>query len=404
MAPRGGSTQSTAPENMPASAGVSCNDDNVDVQHHGLMLLPNLEDGGASEGDAAWQAASAARPLRASLCPPRVLMLLFLVATTSAAVCVIPSLFARRGATRIAEGGSQQLNEAPCSLTDSMEHQDPSNNPCKPVGLLGNSEHLLESSEHKSDQLISLFCYCVTLTWGYELDLVREQYKQKAGVFGCSAWSAFSLESVPIIQGVNTTGIPGPPARWADVPHKGYKMAYNTNVFLRAWESLNQAGTFRDHDWVVKADVDAVFFPSRLQQMLSSKQWAWTSRWQASVYVKNCWNFKSMQGPLELLTRSAFNRFVGSGMNQCQSFLAFNDLGEDQFLDTCLHKLGVQSVNDFNMVDDAYCDGISDPNQMCKCDGAGPERVAFHPCKSVDKYFTCVVAMETRNLRVCRGG
>eukprot|EP00428_Durinskia_dybowskii_P056752 CAMPEP_0170333926 /NCGR_PEP_ID=MMETSP0116_2-20130129/67991_1 /TAXON_ID=400756 /ORGANISM="Durinskia baltica, Strain CSIRO CS-38" /LENGTH=180 /DNA_ID=CAMNT_0010587285 /DNA_START=97 /DNA_END=637 /DNA_ORIENTATION=- len=180
-----------------------------------------------------------------------------------------------------------------------MEHQDPSNNPCKPVGLLGNSEHLLESSEHKSDQLISLFCYCVTLTWGYELDLVREQYKQKAGVFGCSAWSAFSLESVPIIQGVNTTGNPA----------------------------------------------------SRLQQMLSSKQWAWTSRWQASVYVKNCWNFKSMQGPLELLTRSAFNRFVGSGMNQCQSFLAFNDLGEDQFLDTCLHKLGVQSVNDFNMVD-----------------------------------------------------
>lgn len=49
------------------------------------------------------------------------------------------------------------------------------------------------------------------------------------------------------------------------------KLALNTPVFLRMWRKMLDLGIWRQHDWIVKAEADTVFFPGRLQDLLYSR-------------------------------------------------------------------------------------------------------------------------------------
>jgi len=42
----------------------------------------------------------------------------------------------------------------------------------------------------------------------------------------------------------------------------------NTLVFIKAWQLVKWDGRYQKHDWTVKVDPDAVFFPERLRTVV----------------------------------------------------------------------------------------------------------------------------------------
>merc|ERR1719166_870958 len=58
----------------------------------------------------------------------------------------------------------------------------------------------------------------------------------------------------------------------------------NTRIFMNAWDYLDRDGRFRNYDWVVKVDPDAVFFPSRLREHLDAK----APHKKVNMYFMNC--------------------------------------------------------------------------------------------------------------------
>lgn len=235
----------------------------------------------------------------------------------------------------------------------------------------------------ESEEPPKLFCFCVTMTMGYEVGLIQAQYKANASVFGCDSWAVYSIDSFGLGGGVNTTAIPGPPAEWR--PQEGSTSVYNTNVFLRAWDQIKEGKLFEGSDWVVKVDVDAVFFPQRLRKEVAKDEWSWVTKWHGAAFIKNCFKFDSMQGPLEVFSSEAVRKFF-EGVDGCRGAIQIDNLGEDQFMHQCLKQLGIQGVSAFGILSDFYCDGMP---EACDCAGTSHNSIVYHPCKSEESYFQC---------------
>merc|ERR1719300_1101655 len=110
------------------------------------------------------------------------------------------------------------------------------------------------------------------LPFGYEPMLLREQENRRVGIFDCDESAVFSNTSTILSTGeqspVSVTLLNGS----LSVAYGGKWMtALNTGVFNRLWMRVIEIGRYRYHDWVVKADPDAVFFPGRLRQLLRHK-------------------------------------------------------------------------------------------------------------------------------------
>merc|ERR1711920_1208916 len=174
----------------------------------------------------------------------------------------------------------------------------------------------------------SLFCFSVMNAANYELSLMRSQLSKGAGIFSCEEWSVFSDKA--------TWLSPGPPVRIEatvlDVRVKasaGTSTHFlNTDVFVRAWAKIREEGKYRDHDWVVKVDPDAVFFPSRLRKHVADIS---KDAYPEGAYILNChytdgkyWFF----GALEVISRQAVETYY-AGSERCMKELDRGVLGED---------------------------------------------------------------------------
>lgn len=130
-----------------------------------------------------------------------------------------------------------------------------------------------EISRSKSKS-ISLFCFCVMRSTGEEPKLIKRQFLNGVGIFGCDSQNIYSDRKVligsPSLPQYTTTqidinlhgatgGVGTRTASWL-----------NTETFIRAWETVINENQFSNHDWVVKVDPDAVFFPDRLREHLSN--------------------------------------------------------------------------------------------------------------------------------------
>merc|ERR1712194_658085 len=86
-----------------------------------------------------------------------------------------------------------------------------------------------------------------------------------------------------------------------------------------------------------------------------------------------------LHGAIEVMSRKAVEIYV-DGAERCEELLE-HEWGEDQYLDSCMNKLGVVSVNEFGLLTETECGEAVDP-----CKGTD---VVFHPFKTVDRYFKC---------------
>lgn len=146
---------------------------------------------------------------------------------------------------------------------------------------------------------------------------------------------------------------------------------------MQAWQMVVWDGRYKDHDWTVKVDPDAVFFPERLRTVVRQH----TPHGGESVFYMNCDRYGSisMFGALEIISHNAVAAFL-DGRDRCKEKFKWHGWGEDFFLQKCLLWLGVKAVNNFSMVSDFRCHGAPCTDQS---------KIVFHDYKDPKVYFDC---------------
>ncbi|CAK0868536.1 unnamed protein product, partial [Prorocentrum cordatum] len=229
----------------------------------------------------------------------------------------------------------------------------------------------------------TLFCFVLVRPEGPEGDLLRLQHERGWGIFDCEDRSFYSSKTFQIVPGVKTSKVD------SDLHcEKGgeFGTALNSWIFIAVWKQVAAEGTFRQHDWTVKVDPDAVWFPKRLRIRLQEHR-----ETRNGVYLNNC--PYGLHGPLEVLSKKAASAYVADLQKgdaaTCVQQQEFGGWGEDMFMDQCLLRhLGVERDNDFQLLCEDHCDC---PAWSDCSDGS---RVAFHPFKSEEDFRRCVANAE----------
>lgn len=235
----------------------------------------------------------------------------------------------------------------------------------------------IESAPQGQAMGTSLFCFTVVTPQGtvppgvhegYENAIIDKVRAKKLGIFQCDASAVFEGERV-------ATG--------------DWKSIVNTDIFIRTWKKVKADGQYKMHDWTVKVDTDAVFFPFRLKYHLEHSL---RPPADAALYMKNI-DFKfGFMGSLEVLSKGAVDLYLAN-VDSCAEHLGENG-GEDHFTMACLDSLGVGHMRDNSLLNDKYMSGKAfhlfdvDP---CLDQG----NVAFHPYKHINSWLGCYnVAMK----------
>lgn len=219
----------------------------------------------------------------------------------------------------------------------------------------------------------SLFCFAVFRSAGYELDLVKSQVKKGVGIFACDEFAVLSDKVLKVTDTINTLIIP--PCEKVGVSKDG--TAANTLVFMQAWTVIWKDTRYKAHDWVIKADPDAVLIIDRLRSHLMPHT-------GQNVFIKNCMKYTGpgwpmMFGSLEAFSHDAIETYF-KGAERCQDELEWEAWGEDLFMGNCLSMLGSKSKFDGGIIGDNVCKGAN-----C-ADGT---TAVYHPFKSAEAWFKC---------------
>jgi hypothetical protein len=222
----------------------------------------------------------------------------------------------------------------------------------------------------------SLYCLALTQPHGDELTLLQMQHAERVSLFACEEHAIFSNAEVKVGPGVQTNVIE------SDLKCEvggDAGTALNAGIFIALWKKVIDSGRFRFHDWTVKIDADAVFFPDRLRGRLHE-----VVDGGNGTYVNNC--KYGLHGPIEVFSRSAIELY-GENYMQCERkfWFAYSHWGEDMYMDQCLEKvLGIERVDDFSLICEDHCDC---PEYVDCTSGA----VTFHPFKTVAVYRQCML-------------
>mmetsp|Transcript_132170 Transcript_132170/g.410748 ORF Transcript_132170/g.410748 Transcript_132170/m.410748 type:complete len:356 (+) Transcript_132170:18-1085(+) len=219
----------------------------------------------------------------------------------------------------------------------------------------------------------SLFCWALARPTGNEAELMRYQMRNHLSLFRCEDWTVFSDWAFDLGNGYSAKGIGDLTAQ------KGQWGSWlNTVVFAKAWHQIFWTGKFRDHDWTVKIDPDATFFPDRLKEHLAplSPDQPW--------WIHNSRTSTPMLGPIEVISRGGmYVYYANNPPNKSGTWGAvcedvwMDQSGEDGFISGCLKRLGVAAKYDAKI--------LKQDREDCG-DGV---YVAYHPCKTVSTYKLC---------------
>jgi len=224
----------------------------------------------------------------------------------------------------------------------------------------------------------SLFCFSLYMPSRYEGPIMRNQVKKNAGIFACDGYDVFAAEHDTLgttADGVTVKAILIPKIK-VGVSQDG--TAGNTKLFMAVWDKVIAGGRFRNYDWTVKVDPDAVLLPWRLRTHMKPHI-------GKNVYIVNCNkfpgspNFPMMYGSLEIYSKTAMEAYA-AGSRKCSEQLPWKSWGEDYFMTHCMDYLHVGRVNDFSVIGDDTCTGAN-------C--ADKNVASFHPFKSLKSWEAC---------------
>jgi len=219
----------------------------------------------------------------------------------------------------------------------------------------------------------SLFCFAVFRSSGYELELVKSQVTKGVGIFSCDEFAVLSDKELKVTDVVKTLIIP--PCEKTEKSKDG--TAANTLIFMQAWNVIRNDVRYKAHDWVIKADPDAVIIVHRLRAHLAQ----FTGK---NVWIKNCMKWTGpgwpmMFGSLEAFSHGAMETYY-AGAEKCKKDLQWQAWGEDLYMGNCLSMLGAKSEFDGGLIGDNVCKGA---------DCSDGTTAAYHPFKSPEAWFEC---------------
>merc|ERR1739844_302584 len=97
-----------------------------------------------------------------------------------------------------------------------------------------------------------------------ELETIQYQYSKGLSIFACDAQDVFADVVVEVGPGLSTISVVDTENDFHFAKRKETGAWVNTGMFKQIWAALRDAGTYKNYDWTVKADPDAVFLPGRL--------------------------------------------------------------------------------------------------------------------------------------------
>jgi len=238
----------------------------------------------------------------------------------------------------------------------------------------------------------------------YELDLLRTQLFLGASIFGCEAYRVYSDVEAWLAPGkVNTIKVEDVDGDFHFAKRKRVGSWVNAPMFIAAWKKIQEEGLWQDKDWVVKADVDAVFLPSRLRTYLEKVEVT-----NNGIYLENCKyvNF-GFFGSLAVMSHDAAATYI-KNLDTCKQELNYKGAsdkatgmqpwGEDLFAQRCMDISGVDKVSAFDINTDANCamwrpEGEK-KNRKWLPDCATARTPAMHHFKTPKLYFDCLKATQ----------
>merc|ERR1719334_1468227 len=164
------------------------------------------------------------------------------------------------------------------------------------------------------------------------------QLKSNAGIFACDGYDIFA----------NTDGTLG---RSQD------GTAGNAKLFMAVWDKVIAGNRFRNYDFTIKADPDAVLIAWKIRNHMSAHV-------GQNAYVVNCNkvpgspNFPMMFGAVEVFSRPAMAAYA-AGSWKCGQQLPWGSWGEDYYMTHCMDFLGVGRIADFGVLGDNVCTGAN---------------------------------------------
>lgn len=232
----------------------------------------------------------------------------------------------------------------------------------------------------------TLYCFALMQPDGYEKSLLAMTHKQKTSLFACDEFAIYSNKAIEVVPGV-VSGVVNSSLK-CDIGGE-FKTALNLGIFVEVWKKVISDGRYLQHDWTIKVDPDAVFFPDLLKAILPHH-----FEVPEGVYLNNC-KF-GLHGPLEILSRNAVKAW-DEGMGKCQQHFdqlcsGFCGWGEDMYIDQCLWKvLGARRDNEWSLLTEDHCP--SDPDHIPEWTASlcNTGTIAFHPFKEPAKYTECMI-------------
>jgi hypothetical protein len=252
----------------------------------------------------------------------------------------------------------------------------------------------------------SLFCFAVytqntgTTKQNFEKEILTEACARKWHVFSCDAHAVYSDVEVSLCDGYTTGKVYDVDNTFHVARRKETGAWINTGMFQQVWKAIAKAGTYRNYDWTVKADADAVFLPYRLVARVAQMPRATTG-----VILTNCPKVDyGFFGSLEVFSKTAFDVLLAN-LDKCNKALPwilglkggkFGPMGEDLFAEICMEKNGVFKIEAFDITTDGACpaDRPKDQkkNKKWKANCAQTLSPAMHPFKKTYEWVQCYTA------------
>lgn len=250
---------------------------------------------------------------------------------------------------------------------------------------------------------LSLFCFSVyTANTGstkksYELELLKEQKRRGVSIFSCAVWSVYSDVVAELAPGISTVQVSDMKGDFHALKRKTGSWV-NTGMFVQVWKQIAAEGAWAQHNWVVKVDPDAVFFPAKLIKKLDHATVP-----AQGIYMENCkYVDYGYFGNLEVFSHQAFSTLL-LNVDTCYSSIdwklgvdggKWGPMGEDLFAQKCMDAHGVAKVEAFDLTTDGACPADRPEGQKKNkkyqppCDGT--DTPSIHPFKKPDEYFKCM--------------
>jgi len=231
----------------------------------------------------------------------------------------------------------------------------------------------------------------------YELELLQQSYEKGASLFSCAEWRVYSDVVAPLGGDDMTIKVDDVKGDFHILRRKETKSWVNSGLFAQVWTAIKNEGHYLNHNWIIKVDADAVFFPYKLANVLMD-----THVPAEGLYMENCkyvdWGYF---GNLEVFSKQAFSTLTDN-VEHCYTALdwkvgvhggKYGAMGEDLFAQKCMDLMGVGKVENFDLTTDGACEAdrpsAQRKNKKYVPDCAGVTTPSIHPFKKPAAWLKC---------------